>query len=211
MIDLQEALRRALEGDSEGLAALYGALADPLLSYIRTQVRRREDAEDLLGQVFLEALRDLGRFSGDVGGFRAWLFRIAYHRSVDLARRQSRRAEEPLDSVHQRPAADDPESEVLDRLDRLRLRAAVDRLPPEQRRVISLRLAGALSAAEIGKILGKSTGAVKALQFRALANLSRAFRDHERQGHREPEAGGAVSAPVSPALINAESDGLEDA
>ncbi|TMK54985.1 MAG: sigma-70 family RNA polymerase sigma factor [Actinobacteria bacterium] len=96
MSDLEDALERARAGDANGMAELYRAYAAPLLAYLVTQVRRREDAEDLLGEVFLSAMRDVSRFDGNIGGFRAWLYRIASNRAVDLARRNARRPEEPL-------------------------------------------------------------------------------------------------------------------
>ncbi|MBI4728127.1 MAG: sigma-70 family RNA polymerase sigma factor [Acidobacteria bacterium] len=192
MEELEGALRRAISGDREALAALYSAFSGPLLSFLTTQVRRREDAEDLLGQVFMEAVRDLPRFQGDLGGFRGWLFRIAVNRAVDLARRQARRPERPLEGMELRPGPDDPEAEALARVERARVRAAVEMLPPDQRRVIGLRLAADLSSAEIAGILGKTPGAVKALQFRALSNLARILGAPERRrgagAPRDPSA-----------------------
>ena len=95
MSDFEEALERAQAGDARGMADLYRSYAAPLLAYLMTQVRRREDAEDLLGEVFLQAMRDVARFEGNLSGFRAWLYRIAINHAVDLARRNQRRPEEP--------------------------------------------------------------------------------------------------------------------
>jgi RNA polymerase sigma-70 factor (ECF subfamily) len=175
MDELSDALARARAGDRNAMAELYRAYAGPLLAYLITQVRRREDAEDLLGEVFMSAMRDLGRFEGDVGGFRAWLYRVASNRAVDLARRNARRPEDPLDVAFERPGDADPASDALGRLDRERLWRAVMALPEEQRRVVALRLAGGLSAPEIAEVVGKPVGAVKALQHRALVNLTKAF------------------------------------
>lgn len=173
--DLDEALRLAKRNDPRGMAALYEALSGSLLAYLRVQVRIPEDAEDVLGQVFYEAIRDLDRFSGDASGFRVWLFRIAHHRAVDLGRKLTRRGEAPLTDAEDREAPDDPEREAIARLERARLWDAVRLLPEEQRKIITLRLAGGLSAGEIATIVGKRTGAVKALQHRALQNLARAL------------------------------------
>lgn len=175
MEDLGNALARARDGDPEGVAELYRVYAGPLLAFLITQVRRREDAEDLLGEVFLSAMRDLNKFEGDVGGFRAWLYRIATNRAVDLARRNARRPEEPLATAIERPGPSDPASEALGRVDRERLWRAVMALPKAQRQVVGMRLAGGLSAPEIAEALGKPVGAVKALQHRALVNLTKAF------------------------------------
>jgi RNA polymerase sigma-70 factor (ECF subfamily) len=175
MSELEDALRRAQAGDAKGIAILYRAYAGPLLAYLMTQVRRREDAEDLLGEVFLSAMRDVGRFEGDLSGFRAWLYRIASNRAVDLARRHARRPEEPLAVVVEQPSVDDPAGEALGNVDRQTLWAAVMALPEAQRQVVALRLAGGLSASEIAHIVLKPVGAVKALQHRALVNLTKAL------------------------------------
>ena len=190
MEDLADALARARAGERDAMAHLYRAYAGPLLSYLATQVRRREDAEDLLGEVFLSAMRDLSSFDGEIGGFRAWLYRIATNRAIDLARRNARRPEDPLILVAERPAADDPAAEAFDRLERERLWRAVMGLPDAQREVLALRLAGGLSAPEIADVLGKPVGAVKSLQHRALANLTKALGAVPRGGRRALETTG---------------------
>ncbi len=157
------------------MGELYAAFSGPLLSYLTSQVRRREDAEDLLGEVFVSAMKDLGSFSGDLSGFRAWLYRIATNRAIDLARRQRRRPEEPLEVAEQRVDEADPEADAIERVERARVRAAVMQLPEEQRRVMVLRVVAGLQAAEIAQIVGKRVGAVKALQHRALANLTKSL------------------------------------
>lgn len=187
---LEPSLERARLGDAAGMEALYRAYAPGLLSYLRTQVRRPEDAEDVVGQAFLEAVRDLARFRGDAAGFRAWLFRIGHNRAVDLARRQDRRPEVTLDELEDRPGDDEAEGAAVRNVESQRLWAAVHSLPADQRRAIALRLAAGLSATEIARVLGKRRGAVKALQHRALQNLARELgaAEHDRV-QTYPEAG----------------------
>ena len=168
MSDLEDALERARAGDANGMAELYRAYAAPLLAYLVTQVRRREE-------VFLSAMRDVSRFDGNIGGFRAWLYRIASNRAVDLARRNARRPEDPLAVAFEQPGEADPAGEALGRVDRERLWRAVMALPEAQRQVVAMRLAGGLSAPEIATVVGKPLGAVKALQHRALVNLTKAL------------------------------------
>lgn len=177
MTDLGATVARAVEraraGDLGAFDDLYRALSGPLLAFLRTQTRGLHDAEDLLGQVFLEAMHGMARFEGDAAGFRSWLFRIGRDRAVDLARRRARRIEEPIDAAPDAAAADDPEADVLARLERVRLWDAVGRLPAAQREVIALRLGSGLSSSEIAEVVGKDLNAVKALQHRALAGLAR--------------------------------------
>jgi RNA polymerase sigma-70 factor (ECF subfamily) len=173
--DLEDAVSRARSGERAAFEELYRAFSGPLLTFLASRVRRREDAEDLVGQTFLEAMRDIGRFSGDASGFRAWLFRIGHHRAIDLARQRDRRGEEALEAVEHHPDPVLAEDEALGRVERDRLWSAVLALPEEQRRVLVLRLGSGLTASEIAQIVGKRTGAVKALQHRALSNLAKAL------------------------------------
>lgn len=169
------AVRRVLAGDLDAFDDLYRIYAGPLLSFLATQVRRREDAEDLVGQVFLEAIRGIERFQGDAAAFRAWLFRIGRDRAVDLARRQSRRPEEPIEAAGDVPNERGTEDEALAAIERRAVRRAVMDLPEAQREVIALRLASGLSSGEIARVVGKDVNAVKALQHRALAGLAKAL------------------------------------
>lgn len=172
---LTEALARARDGDRGAMGELYGAFAGALYSFLLTRVRRREDAEDLVEQAFLDAMASVGRFDGDISGFRAWIFRIGRNRAVDLARRRRRRPEVPLEGLDDALEEGDPEAQAIGRAERERLWRAVRDLPVAQREVIALRLAGDLSASEIAEVVGKRIGAVKSLQHRALENLARAL------------------------------------
>jgi len=183
---LDEAVARAISGDGSAFDDIYRALSGPVFSYLATQVRRREDAEDLTGQVFLEAMRGVRRFSGDAAAFRGWLFRIAHNRAVDLARRVGRRPESPLEEAETVPDELEVEEWALSRVARARVWQAVQDLPEQQRRVVSLRLAAGLSAREIAEALGKRVGTVKALQHRALVTLARVLKDLEKSTGEPP-------------------------
>lgn len=174
---LEEAVARARAGDGRAFDAIYRSLSGPVFSYLATQVRRREDAEDLTGQVFLEAMRGIRAFVGDASAFKGWLFRIAHNRAVDLSRRLARRPESPLEDARDVPEPWATDDRALARVAKERLWRAVERLPEQQRRVLTLRLGAGLSASEIGQVLGKRTGTVKALQHRALLALSRDLSD----------------------------------
>jgi RNA polymerase sigma-70 factor (ECF subfamily) len=187
-VHLDEAVARAREGDGAAFDEIYRALAAPVYSYLTTQVRRREDAEDLTGQVFLEAMRGVRAFSGDGSGFRAWLFRIAHNRAVDLARRLARRPEATLEEADRfaDPVATD--ERAIAGIEGEALWRAVESLPEQQRRVLALRLAGGLTSREIAEILGKRLGTVKALQHRALIAVARTLRGGSNATEEDPSA-----------------------
>ena len=176
---LDDAVARAIAGDGRAFDEIYRALSGPVYSYLTTQVRRREDAEDLTGQVFLEAMRGVRTFTGDSSAFRGWLFRIAHNRAVDLARRLARRPETNLDEAEAIPDAVATEDRALTGVAYTQVWRAVQALPEQQRRVIVLRLGAGLTAREIADALGKRLGTVKALQHRALVTLSKTLKDLE--------------------------------
>lgn len=149
-----------------GAAGLYRALAPAVLGYLRAQ--RARDPEDLLGEVFLQVTRDLPRFKGDASRLRSWVFSIAHNRLIDDGRRRAARPQSADATVPELPA---PEGEAS--LDPTLVRALGD-LTSDQREVVFLRFIADLSLADVARITHRRVGAVKALQARALENLSQA-------------------------------------
>ncbi|MGH2785332.1 MAG: RNA polymerase sigma factor [Actinomycetota bacterium] len=174
---LEEAVARACAGDGRAFDDIYRILSGPVYSYLLSQTHRREDAEDLTGQVFLEAMRGIRAFSGDASAFKGWLFRIAHNRAIDLARRLARRPEGSLEDAEGLPDALATDDTAIAGVARERVWQAVRSLPEQQRRVLILRLGAGLNSREIAEALDKRIGTVKALQHRALAGLARALRD----------------------------------
>jgi RNA polymerase sigma-70 factor (ECF subfamily) len=174
---LEEAVARARSGDGRAFDEIYRILSGPVFSYLITQTRRREDAEDLTGQVFLEAMRGIRGFTGDASAFKGWLFRIAHNRAVDLARRLARRREESLEEAEGVAEILGTEERAIAGIAVARVWKAIGGLPEQQRRVLVLRLGAGLTAREIAEALDKRIGTVKALQHRALSSLTRALRD----------------------------------
>jgi RNA polymerase sigma-70 factor (ECF subfamily) len=150
---------------------IYEDAAPSVLGYLRG--RGVADPEDVLGEVFLQAVRSLDGFAGDYRGFRAWLLTIAHRRMVDEHRRRARRPAEsiPDHDLEMRGPLGDVEEESLNRVRAGAVLAAIRALTPDQRDVLLLRLVADLSTEETGRVLGKRPEAVKALQRRGLAAL----------------------------------------
>lgn len=150
-------------------AEIYRDLAPGILGYLRG--RGAAEPEDLLGEVFLQAVRDLGDFDGGEREFRAWMFTIAHHRLLDEARRRDRRPVEPSsdETLVEHAPIGDAEADALERLGRQRVEALIAGLPRDQQSVLLLRILGGLTVSEVARLIGKRPGAVKALQRRALA------------------------------------------
>lgn len=173
-----EVIERAAGGDAQAWGLIYERFSGPLFGFFLHQVRDREVAEDLTAGVFLEALQSRTRFYGDASALRSWLFRIARNNLIDHWRRSQRVRSESFHDIEEAQlsravVAEDPEDTAIVSLDRQRLRAGIDSLSADQQEVVLLRLAGDLTSAEIAAIVGKSVGAVKALQHRAIAALAR--------------------------------------
>lgn len=165
-------LRAARSGADWAWERLYRDLAPVVLGYLRAQNLR--DPEDVLGEVFLQVVRDLHRFEGGYDGFRSWVFTVAHHRMVDARRKVQRRPPtdatptEDLD-LHLPPTEAEPEA--LEHLTTGEVVALLDELTEEQREVLVLRLVGGLTHQEVAEVLGKGRGAVKQLQRRAVSAL----------------------------------------
>ena len=145
---------------------VYRALAPAVLGYLRAQ--RVPDAEDVLGEVFVQVARDLHRVSGDDVAVRKWVFTVARHRLIDDARRRSRQPVIGTAPVPDAPAASPPEPIDPE------LVAALARLTPDQREVVVLRFVADLPLEAVARITRRRVEAVKALQHRGLAQLASA-------------------------------------
>jgi len=154
------------------LERLHASLARPVAAYLRAQ--GADDPEGLANEVLLRVLTNLDRFEGDERRFRSWAFTIAHHLLIDHRRRAGRQlAAAMLDADHIELPGGDAESDALDRVDLLRIRALLDRLSPDQRDVLLLRVVADLTVEQVAGALVKTAGAVKALQRRGIAALQR--------------------------------------
>ncbi len=165
-------LDAARAGAEWAWAAIYRDLAPAVVGYLRA--RRANEPDDLAGEVFLQVVRDLPRFQGGEREFRAWVFVIAHHRLLDESRRSARR---PVDLEPDGPvvasAPDDLETQVIESAAADGVRRIIDQLPSDQRDVLLLRVFGDLTIEEVSRAVGKSQGAVKALQRRGAASIKR--------------------------------------
>jgi len=124
-------------------------------------------AEDVTSETFRQAFQNLAHFQWRGVPFSSWLFRIAANNASDARKGGSRQT--ALDELPSDPV--DPGNELAQVEERVQLYELVDRLPNDQRRVIVLRFAQEKRVSEIAAAMGRSEGAVKQLQFRALQSL----------------------------------------
>lgn len=164
-------LERAKAYDPAALTELYDCYAPRLYAYLYRRVSDAALAEDLTGELWLRVLRAIQNEKAWRDSFIAWLYRIAHNLVVDHYRRR------PMPSLSLDEALvaldDDLAASVEDALAGERLRAAIGCLTLEQQEVLALRFGEGLKASEAAQVMGKTTGAVEALQRRALAALRR--------------------------------------
>ncbi|MBD0330955.1 MAG: sigma-70 family RNA polymerase sigma factor [Thermoleophilia bacterium] len=172
-------VERAQAGDREALEQLYLLHFDRIYSYLHMSVGNRHDAEDLTTQTFLKMLEAIPRFRWRSAPFSAWLFRIAHNLAMDHFR--SRRRWQPEEEVPEpREAEISAEQAAMHSLGRQSLLELIEELSPEQQQVLTLKFVFNFANADVATILGKTEGAVKSLQHRALASL------HKRVAPAEP-------------------------
>jgi RNA polymerase sigma-70 factor (ECF subfamily) len=164
---------RAQQHDQEAFAQLYEEYFDRVYRYVTLKLGDKMEAEDVTQQVFLNTLRSLSSFKWKGVPFSAWLFRIAHNQVVDYWRKKKRPAV-PLDESLA-SSNGNPQQLAEHKLDIERLLSATKKLTEAQREVIALRFSSGLPIAEVAKVMGKSQGAVKALQHSAILALRRAL------------------------------------
>jgi RNA polymerase sigma factor (sigma-70 family) len=159
---------RLAAGEEGAINECYAALGPMVLGYLRRFVPR-DDAEDVLQRVFYEVWRNRDRYD-PTRSLEAWVLGIARKRAIDLLRRRHANVV-PIDEL--RDIAGDDGRELAERYARAsEVRAALERLPREQREVLTLAYFGDLTQTEISDRLGVPLGTVKARTFRGLRRLA---------------------------------------
>ncbi len=170
--------------DREAFGLLYDRYLDRVYGYCRRRMATREEAEDATSQVFIKALAAMGRYRAESPSFAAWIFTIAHNVVIDHGKAATRRSRLPWRPERQ-PADDPMESAVAAEAAR-ELRSMLVKLPPDQAEVIQLRLSG-LSDQEIAIVLGRSHGAIRIAQHRAIKRLRLLFGvKHPDSNHGKP-------------------------
>jgi len=172
-VDVEAMVRDARAGDTHALGRLYDTYRDRVARFATGRLGDAEKAEDVTSETFEAVLRNLGSYRPGID-FEAWLFTIAHRRVADVFRRRSRRREVALDEKVP-PAVGGPEEAVLAAERRAEVAGAFRRLRADQQEVLALRVLGGLSATQVGEVLGKSEGAVRVAQHRALRSLREAM------------------------------------
>ena len=171
--ELGRLVEQAQQGHRDALEALYLLHFDRIYSYLHMSVGNRHDAEDLTTQTFLKMLEAIGRFRWRSAPFSAWLFRIAHNLAMDHFRTTKRWQPEEEVPVPEGAEASSAEDEALQSIGRQSMLELIENLSHDQQQVLTLKFVFNFSNGEAATILGKTEGAVKSLQHRALASLQK--------------------------------------
>jgi RNA polymerase sigma-70 factor, ECF subfamily len=164
---------RAQQGDRDALEELYLIHFDRIYGYLHVSVGNRHDAEDLTTQTFLKMLESIEKFRWQSAPFSAWLFRIAHNLAMDHFRATKRW--QPEEEVPE-PVADEStsaEAGAFESIGQKSMFELIEDLSPEQQQVLTLKFVFSFANAETATILGKTEGAIKSLQHRALVSLQK--------------------------------------
>lgn len=177
----EAALVERAKSDPEAFGALYERHVDRIYNYIYYRTGNVHDAEDLTARVFYRALRSIERYQQQGVPFSAWLYRIAHNLVANWHRDRSRRKFIVLDelvAVGEKRAG--PDKIVEAQAEEQELMAAMRRLHPDRQQLLILKFSEGLSNAEIGRIMGRSEGAIKSLYHRTLIALRKELERSER-------------------------------
>ena len=161
----------AVKGEASAFGLLYDHYQPKIYRFVFIKVSRREDAEDLTHQVFLNAWQNIARYKNIGFPFSSWLYQIARNQVIDFYR--TRKAEARIDEVSPEyflsPAV--AEFEIDQNIELTRVREAILKLKPDYQDVVIMRFVEELSPKEVAAAVKKSEGAVKLIQHRAIKQL----------------------------------------
>lgn len=193
-----DVLQQARQYDARALADIYDRHAATIYAYLYRYLGDAHLAEDLTSEVFIKLIESLDTSRAPGERLQGWLYRVAHNLAMDHFREQAKKSELPLDEE----IVANSES-TLHRLERChledQLRQAISQLTPGQQQVILLRFGQGLKLEEVGRLLGKSEGAIKLLQFRAVEKLQKLMereeKKHEQQASQPVRSSSGTSSP----------------
>lgn len=172
--ELTAALEGARRGDSESFRLIYREAQPRLLRYLTYLVG--SEAEDIASETWLQATRDLGKFSGGHGEFRGWLTTIARNRAMDHLRRANRQPPAvpvPVEDLAFLAGREDTADRALEAITTEEALSLIASLPRDQAEAVLLRAVMGLDAKTAAQVVGKRAGAIRTAAYRGLKHLEK--------------------------------------
>jgi RNA polymerase sigma-70 factor, ECF subfamily len=174
--DERDLILRAQAYEPAAFAEIYERFYQGIFNYTFYRLGDEPLAEDITAEVFVKALEAIDTYTFRGIPFSAWLYRIANNMVTDHFRRKPRHNHLPLEETQ--IATDDNPNDMMERgFTQRELQNALNLLTDEQQQVIILKFVDGMSNIEVAQVLGKTEGAIKSLQHRALASLGRVLED----------------------------------
>ncbi len=181
----EDVLNLAAEGDREAFGQLYDRYVERIYNYIYYRTGNHHDAEDLTARVFSRAMKHITNYQDRGVPFSAWLYRIAHNLVANWHRDNSRRQEMPLEDGYWVTGDTElPEAQLMRTEEQRLLLEIIRELPEDRQQLVILKFVEHLSNAEIGKIMGRTEGAIKSLYHRTLLALRDELEALERNRKR---------------------------
>lgn len=202
--DESELIARAGRGDREAFGVLYERYASRVLRHVYHLTTDQDAAEDVAAQTFLNALEAIHRYEARGVPFLAWLLRIAYNLAMNHQKSRNNGTARLPDTMEIEGDLCSPEESCEAKAEGQRVWEGVRRLRNDQRQVIVMHFLDGLSYSDIAGVLGKSIGAVRVIQHRALHSLRRWMQNEA--AHEAPHRGARLAhllaySRLTPGLI----------
>ena len=187
-------IRITKEKDTEAFSELYDLYIERMYRFVAFKVSKREEAEDITGDVFLRVWEYLTRSANDekhIRSFRGLIYQIARNAIIDHYRKQASRQEYPLESMED--VQGQSSMELMTEVDNLldtqaqmqHLARAIKKMKLEYQEIVFLRYTKGLSTAEIAHILGKKKTAIRVTLHRAM-NVLKKIIEEEKKANDQP-------------------------
>jgi RNA polymerase sigma-70 factor (ECF subfamily) len=187
-VEPDELLIQRARREPEAFGLLYERYVSAVYNYVFYRMSNRAEAEDMTARVFYQALTHLDRYVHRGAPFSAWLFRIAHNLVANWHRDRQTRQTFSLDGAVLERASEERalDDQASSREEVRELRAAFARLAPDRQQLLVLKYVQGMSNAEIGEIMGRSEGAIKALLHRTFLSLRAKLARLERSTDSTP-------------------------
>ena len=174
-------VERAVNGDRAAFAALYDKCIEQVYRHVYYRTPSQSDAEDITQEVFIRAWKAINKYKKTGAPFVAWLLAIAHNLIVDYYKARKKLVSLEEAAAFSQTDETSPEAMTEASLNRSYIKNAIFKLKGEKQKVILMRFIDGFSYGEIAKVLNKSEGAVRVIQYRALNDLRRVLTGSERR------------------------------
>lgn len=187
----EKLVKKAQKGETEAFGQLYDNHIEPIYRFVYLKVGQKADAEDIAQQVFINAWQNINHYEPRGFPFSSWLYKIAHNTVIDYYRTRKNYSDIDIETIAE-TSLDAPISRMADQIDQqldlIEIKRAIKMLPAEYQTVVIMKFVEDLPNKEIAKILGKTEGALRVVQHRALKQLKKQLSNGQGNSSKIKEA-----------------------